>query len=160
MTYFNIVEIIRYNFTISINFPVLILLIWITFYVPFNVCFEYEESDVPKRLIIHELIVDISFGVDIILNFLTGYIDSKTKRLVTKPKLIAIRYLKGFFIIDVVATVPFGYVINNPSLQITFLGKLGKLPKMIKILVSISFSFVFFSLKLFLLFTIEDHTVT
>ena len=110
----------------------LILLIWIIFYVPFNICFE-SESDQPQRYRMHELIIDIAFGADIIFNFLTAYID-KRNRLVCSPKPIAIRYLKGFFLLDVIATIPFSYLINDPSLQMTFLGKLGKLPKMIKIL--------------------------
>jgi len=74
----------------------LVLIIWIIFYVPFNICFE-SESDEPRRRNLHEIIIDVSFGIDIILNFLTAYIDPTSKRLVCSPKRIAIRYLKGFF---------------------------------------------------------------
>ena len=53
-----------------------------------------------------EYFVDSLFALDIIFNFRTGYLDSRNK-LIMEPRPIAARYLRGWFIIDVLATFPF-----------------------------------------------------
>ena len=51
------------------------------------------------------------------------------------PKRIARRYLRGFFLVDVIATFPFGLVLSHPAIGLTNkIGKVGRLPKLLKIL--------------------------
>ena len=84
-----------------------------------------------RSIFILESTIDAFFATDIILNFLTAY--SVDGILVTRPKLIALRYLKGFFLNDLIATIPFGYIMTQSPIAISSkLGKLGRLPKMIK----------------------------
>ena len=74
-----------------------------------------------------------SFALDIILNFLTTYTDEKTSMIVTSPRRIAWKYLRGFFFIDLIATIPFGYILTSSSFAVSNkLGKLGRLPKLVK----------------------------
>jgi hypothetical protein len=82
-----------------------------------------------------EVITDFAFGIDIIFNFITAYRDPQTKLLVSNPRRIGCNYLKGFFVVDLLATIPFGYILTETRLaQAGKIGKLGKLPKMIRII--------------------------
>lgn len=81
-----------------------------------------------------DFIVDIMFVVDIIINFRTTYVnaneevsrtrmdgcwregldgaqDSRLPQVVTQSSRIAVHYLKGWFLIDMVAAVPFDLLI-------------------------------------------------
>ena len=43
--------------------------------------------------------------------------------------------MRGFFTVDLLATIPFGYILTaSPLAQAGKIGKLGKLPKMIRII--------------------------
>lgn len=46
------------------------------------------------------------FIVDIVINFRTTYVD-KNDELVSHPGRIAMHYFKGWFLIDVIAAIPF-----------------------------------------------------
>lgn len=59
----------------------------------------------PFFLVIN-LMIDIFFFFDIIINFRTTYIHKKTGNEVIGTKAIAVHYLKGRFWIDLVATIP------------------------------------------------------
>lgn len=52
------------------------------------------------------LSVDVTFIVDIIINFRTTFVNSNDE-VVSHPGKIAVHYLKGWFIIDLVAAIPF-----------------------------------------------------
>ncbi|CAK5079661.1 unnamed protein product [Meloidogyne enterolobii] len=53
-----------------------------------------------------DLIVDIFFIIDIIINFRTTYVNDNDE-VVSDPGKIALHYFKGWFFIDAVAAVPF-----------------------------------------------------
>ena len=57
-------------------------------------------------LTIIDLIVDIMFIIDILINFRTTYVN-KNDEVVSHPGKIAVHYFKGWFLIDVVAAIPF-----------------------------------------------------
>ncbi|KAG9402212.1 Potassium voltage-gated channel sub H member 5 [Aphanomyces cochlioides] len=50
-------------------------------------------------------IIDVCFGIDIIRNFLVGYHDERDE-LVVNHKEIAKKYLKTWFLLDIVSTIP------------------------------------------------------
>uniref|UniRef100_A0A8C5X7F3 Ion transport domain-containing protein n=1 Tax=Malurus cyaneus samueli TaxID=2593467 RepID=A0A8C5X7F3_9PASS len=52
-----------------------------------------------------DLIVDIMFIIDILINFRTTYVNSN-EEVVSHPAKIAIHYFKGWFLIDMVAAIP------------------------------------------------------
>lgn len=57
-------------------------------------------------LAIIDLMVDIMFIIDILINFRTTYVN-KNEQIVSHPGKIALHYFKGWFLIDVVAAIPF-----------------------------------------------------
>jgi len=64
-------------------------------------CSRYHDP-----ITIIDLIVDIMFIVDILINFRTTYVNKKDE-VVSHPGKIAVHYFKGWFLIDVVAAIPF-----------------------------------------------------
>ena len=65
-------------------------------------------------MVIAELIVDIMFIIDIIINFRTTYVNSK-EEVVADSKRIAFHYFKGWFTIDLVAAIPFDLLVQNST---------------------------------------------
>lgn len=65
----------------------------------------YEENELGSWHYINHTF-DILFGVDIIVSFLAAYQDEDYV-LIDDPKMIAINYLKTWFLIDVTAVFPF-----------------------------------------------------
>lgn len=56
--------------------------------------------------------ITILFGLDILINFNTAYIDEATEKLEYNRTLIAINYCKFWFWVDVCATIPFDTIIG------------------------------------------------
>lgn len=50
--------------------------------------------------------MDVTFIVDILINFRTTYVNSNDE-VVSHPGKIAVHYLRGWFLIDLVAAIPF-----------------------------------------------------
>ena len=108
-----------------------------SFYIPFRFCmYFYEITDKSSGVSWFELSVDIAFVCDILINFITAYHDPNRKCLVCSPKRIAMKYLKGYFVLDLVATLPINYILSSSSgnLVANKLGKLSRLPKMVRFL--------------------------
>jgi hypothetical protein len=60
--------------------------------------------------------VDIIFIVDVIINFRTTYIN-KNEQLVYQSGKIALHYFKGWFLIDVVAAIPFDLMVIGTGIK-------------------------------------------
>lgn len=65
---------------------------------------------------IHELFVffavDVTFVIDILINFRTTFVNGQDE-VVSHPGRIALHYLSGWFLIDLVAAVPFDLLVVN-----------------------------------------------
>lgn len=61
-----------------------------------------------------DILVDIMFIIDILINFRTTYVN-KNDEVVSHPKRIAAHYIKGWFIIDLVAAIPFDLIFFRTS---------------------------------------------
>jgi hypothetical protein len=93
------------------------LIIYSVVKVPFWIGFQVETLDrLPGRDAVAQIdiVVDCLFGIDILLTFFTGYLDERN-RLIKNHKRIALRYFRGFFVVDVVSTFPI-----TPALKILF----------------------------------------
>lgn len=78
--------------------------------IPFWVAFKNSALLNPGVIFI-DIVIDIFFAFDIVLNFRTSYFDIKTSEEITDVKLIARRYiLKGTFILDILTIFPFDYI--------------------------------------------------
>ncbi|XP_064613900.1 potassium voltage-gated channel subfamily H member 6-like [Liolophura sinensis] len=96
---------------------ILLLVIYTAIFTPYVAAFllseerkEGNKNDMQTRykdpLTIIDLIVDIMFIIDILINFRTTYVN-KNDEVVSHPGKIAVHYFKGWFLIDVVAAIPF-----------------------------------------------------
>ncbi|XP_037088722.1 potassium voltage-gated channel subfamily H member 2-like [Pollicipes pollicipes] len=93
---------------------VLLLVIYTAMFTPYVAAFllsEPGQNRVNKKygedpIVVIDLIVDIMFIIDILINFRTTYVN-KNDEVVSHPGKIAVHYFKGWFIIDVVAAIPF-----------------------------------------------------
>lgn len=97
---------------------ILILVIYTAIFTPYVAAFllndpTYKSNDEDNPygryqdpLTIIDLIVDIMFIIDILINFRTTYVN-KNDEVVSHSGKIAVHYFKGWFLIDVVAAIPF-----------------------------------------------------
>ena len=67
-------------------------------------------------------VADLYFLADILVRFRTGYVDGKTGALVLDPGQIARRYLRGWFALDCVLSIPYHFLYrcwqNTASLRL------------------------------------------
>ncbi|XP_045469189.1 potassium voltage-gated channel subfamily H member 6-like isoform X8 [Harmonia axyridis] len=100
---------------------ILILVIYTAIFTPYVAAFLLSEPEFSAKknkkysedpIVIIDLIVDVTFIIDILINFRTTYV-SGTDEIVSDPGRIAVHYLKGWFFIDLVAAVPFDLLFFN-----------------------------------------------
>ncbi|XP_066442770.1 potassium voltage-gated channel subfamily H member 6 [Eleutherodactylus coqui] len=98
---------------------ILLLVIYTAIFTPYSAAFLLNDQDEERTwacgyscnpLDIVDLIVDIMFIVDIVINFRTTYVNINDE-VVSHPAKIAIHYFKGWFLIDMVAAIPFDLLI-------------------------------------------------
>ncbi|XP_049635009.1 potassium voltage-gated channel subfamily H member 6 isoform X2 [Suncus etruscus] len=98
---------------------ILLLVIYTAIFTPYSAAFQLSDQDKPqpkkcigtcKALTVVDIIVDIMFVVDIIINFRTTYVNANDE-VVSHPRRIAVHYFKGWFLIDLVAAIPFDLLI-------------------------------------------------
>lgn len=87
-----------------------LLLAIIIIFVPFVIGFDLELSAVE---IVFDYVATVCFGLDMILNFFVAYLDRATEKYIFDMKKIAINYLKLWFWLDLVATIPWDAIIGT-----------------------------------------------
>ena len=78
-----------------------------------------------------EVLIDILLGIDIVLTFFSAYTDDE-ENLVKNHKKIIKKYLKSWFIIDIISVLPISYLFN-PQGKYSGLTKISKLPKLYRL---------------------------
>lgn len=98
---------------------ILLLVIYTAILTPYSAAFllnNEEEASIQScvyscsPLNVVDLIVDIMFIIDIVINFRTTYVNANDE-VVSHPLRIAVHYFKGWFLIDMVAAIPFDLLI-------------------------------------------------
>uniref|UniRef100_A0A8D2J8E7 Voltage-gated inwardly rectifying potassium channel KCNH2 n=1 Tax=Varanus komodoensis TaxID=61221 RepID=A0A8D2J8E7_VARKO len=97
---------------------ILLLVIYTAIFTPYSAAFLLNDREEQAHrscgycspLSVVDLIVDIMFIIDILINFRTTYVNSN-EEVVSHPAKIAIHYFKGWFLIDMVAAIPFDLLI-------------------------------------------------
>ncbi|XP_067315237.1 potassium voltage-gated channel subfamily H member 7 isoform X7 [Pseudorasbora parva] len=98
---------------------ILLLVIYTAIFTPYSAAFLLNDLEEERRrecgyscspLNVVDLIVDIMFIVDILINFRTTYVNAN-EEVVSHPAKIAVHYFKGWFFIDMVAAIPFDLLI-------------------------------------------------
>ncbi|XP_075927837.1 voltage-gated inwardly rectifying potassium channel KCNH2-like isoform X2 [Petromyzon marinus] len=122
---------------------ILLLVIYTAVFTPFSAAFLLNDPQVDRQrqgcayacdpLSIVDLLVDIMFIVDILINFRTTYVDDNDE-VVSHPGKIAIHYFKGWFLIDMVAAIPFDLLIfGSGSNETTILIGLLKTARLLRL---------------------------
>ena len=78
-----------------------------------------------------EILIDILLGIDIVLTFFSAYTDDE-ENLVKNHRKIIKKYLKSWFIIDIISVLPISYIFN-PTGRYSGLTKISKLPKLYRL---------------------------
>ncbi|CAL8098242.1 unnamed protein product [Calicophoron daubneyi] len=132
---------------------VLVFVIYTAVFTPYAAAFLLQEAKLRRRyhdgwgryggltpdhnpLQIIDLFVDVMFIIDIFINFRTTYVN-KNDELVSHPCRIAIHYLKGWLLIDVVAAIPFDLLLFGAETDdmITLIGllKTARLLRLVRV---------------------------
>jgi len=102
------------------------------FYTPLSLAFQKEQYEHILR--IADFFIDSIFFIDIILTFNTCYYNEEVL-LVDDRKIIAISYLKGWFTIDLIACIPFNFLMGSHNYNImNSLARAGRLFRILKLL--------------------------
>ena len=67
-----------------------------------------------KWYVVFTYCLDFIFFLDIIVNFFSAY-QNEVFKMIDDRKVIACTYLKGWFVIDLIAIVPFDLIMNAMS---------------------------------------------
>ncbi|GER27272.1 potassium channel SKOR family protein [Striga asiatica] len=86
---------------------ILIWAIYSSFFTPMEFGF---FTGLPKNLFVLDIVGQVAFLVDIVLQFFLPYRDSHSYKMVYKRKLISLRYLKSHFIPDLLGCMPWDII--------------------------------------------------
>ena len=104
-----------------------IVILYSSLVTPYKLAFSANNGYDPD-----DYITDILLGIDIVINFFSAYTD-REENLVKNRKKIALKYLKTWFIPDLVSVFPFSEVLSNNN-NVGKLAKMSRLPKLYKLL--------------------------
>lgn len=94
---------------------ILILVMYTAIFTPYVAAFVLSDPEYNSKrnrkyaddpIVIIDLIVDVTFVIDILINFRTTFVNGQDE-VVSHPGRIAVHYLSGWFLIDLVAAIPF-----------------------------------------------------
>jgi CRP-like cAMP-binding protein len=77
--------------------------VYIAILLPLRMGFVVETSTFGTAF---EVLLDLFFMIDVLLCFRTAYVDTKTKLVISDPKQVASRYLHGWFVVDLLSSIP------------------------------------------------------
>uniref|UniRef100_A0A670XZQ2 Potassium voltage-gated channel subfamily H member 4 n=1 Tax=Pseudonaja textilis TaxID=8673 RepID=A0A670XZQ2_PSETE len=117
------------------------LILLATFYVaitvPYNVCFTDAEDSLTaaRSTIVSDIVVEMLFIVDIVLNFRTTYV-SESGQVVYNTRSICLHYVATWFFVDLIAALPFDllYAFNVPVTYLVHLLKTVRLLRLLRLL--------------------------
>eukprot|EP00929_Paragymnodinium_shiwhaense_P076770 TRINITY_DN3951_c0_g1_i8.p1 TRINITY_DN3951_c0_g1~~TRINITY_DN3951_c0_g1_i8.p1 ORF type:complete len:778 (+),score=112.28 TRINITY_DN3951_c0_g1_i8:130-2463(+) len=102
---------------------------------PFLVAFDsYLSEGINSGLDALHFSIDVLFLLDLCLNFRTGMIVGA--QVVMHPRIVTINYLRGWFLLDLVSSVPFETISQGaiPTFRVLKLMKLTKLTRILRFL--------------------------
>ncbi|KZC08649.1 Potassium voltage-gated channel subfamily H member 7 [Dufourea novaeangliae] len=124
------------------DWVILLLVMYTAIFTPYVAAFVLSDPDYNSRknkkysddpIVIIDFIVDVTFIVDIIINFRTTFVNSNDE-VVSHPAKIAVHYLKGWFIIDLVAAIPFDlFLVGSDTDETTTLIGLLKTARLLRL---------------------------
>ena len=94
---------------------VLLATMYASFYAPTNLCFYQDYKDIDTVFQFRDSVIEVVFLLDICVNFNTALLRGTTydKELVVDRWTIALCYIQGWFFLDIISSIPFGYEIDR-----------------------------------------------
>ncbi|XP_077580895.1 voltage-gated inwardly rectifying potassium channel KCNH2-like isoform X2 [Stigmatopora nigra] len=123
------------------DWVILLLVIYTAIFTPYSATFLLSDQGEAAMqtcgyscspLNVVDLVVDIMFIVDIVINFRTTYVNSNDE-VVSQSARIAVHYFKGWFLIDMVAAIPFDLLIYRSGEETTTLIGLLKTARLLRL---------------------------
>jgi len=116
---------------------IMLVLLIVTVIIPYRLAFVIGDDDLEWKILY--TFFDVMFALDIVFCFLTSYTDKFNKLEVTDIKLIAKRYMRGWFWIDLLSVIPFEAIFTlvedeTPDSGMFRYAKLSKMSKIIRLL--------------------------
>lgn len=90
------------------DFTMLLFMVGNLIIIPVGITFFKEETTTPW--IIFNVVSDTFFLMDLVLNFRTGIIIEDNSDIILDPKTIKTKYLKTWFIVDFISSIPVDYI--------------------------------------------------
>ncbi|KTF92348.1 hypothetical protein cypCar_00033119, partial [Cyprinus carpio] len=90
------------------DFTMLLFMVGNLIIIPVGITFFKEETTMPW--ILFNVVSDTFFLMDLVLNFRTGIIIEDNSDIILDPKTIKKKYLKTWFIVDFVSSIPVDYI--------------------------------------------------
>ncbi|XP_076458511.1 LOW QUALITY PROTEIN: voltage-gated delayed rectifier potassium channel KCNH8-like [Babylonia areolata] len=120
-------------FKIGWDWLILLCTFYIAIMVPFNAAFRQQGRD--KDFIYIDPAIEVLFGIDIALNFRTSFVN-KNGQVCYDSRLIALNYMRGWFLLDLLAAIPFDllYAFQVNTVTRSHLGTLIHLLKVARLL--------------------------
>lgn len=87
----------------------LYMIIYQAIVIPYRLCFEAEAEDF---MVYVETTIDVCFLLDILVQFNTGFY--RQGKLINNRKEVVFNYIQSWFLIDLVASFPYNWVIAEP----------------------------------------------
>ena len=117
----------------------LIMLAYNAFSIPFRIAFGDHKNPLSNPLFWFDMLFDLGFILDVVLNFFTSYFNEEG-HLVTEKRAIAKKYIKCWFWIDAVSSIPFELIVilsggvSSDELRPTQLARGTKIVRVTKVL--------------------------
>ena len=135
---------------------VMVVLIFSCLTIPYRVAFVKEDT---FQWEVVNNTVDICFLLDIVIIFNSAYYDDDYK-IIDSRKVISVGYLKGWFLIDIIAILPIELIMKadavkyNEMLRIARIGRIYKVVKLFRLVRIVKFAksknkFIVFVLRMF-----------
>lgn len=119
------------------NIIVMTLLLYVATYVPYSTCFNQKQGDFTTPIEIFDLLVDLIFGLDMFVNFISAYEDPTSGLPVVDLGLIARNYISGWFFLDLMACMPVQLIessFDTESGKGVKLARLARLPRLYRLI--------------------------
>jgi hypothetical protein len=87
-----------------------IVLIVMCIFTPLNLSFMWHKQGLGPKIINHT--IDLFYFIDVFVIFNSAYLENDIY-LVVNRKSIAKRYLKGWFVIDIISIIPFNEMVKD-----------------------------------------------
>lgn len=110
---------------------IILLIIYSSITSAYLLAFDIKTEDHVGFNIFNTYIAEILFAIDIILTFFQEYKDPQNFEFVRDPAMIALKYLKSWFIVDFIAVFPFEIFTDFRAFRLL---RILRLPRLLKFL--------------------------